>query len=88
MKADDDLDPLRAFFVLAWDAFKAPVFAYDEALRLARAVGVDLEGGVVGRVAGKKASDLHLVVLDEAHHARRGRRRQGGRTRCCGSCRA
>ena len=60
VKADDDLDPLTAFFVLAWDAFKAPVFAYDEALRLARAVGVDLEGGVVGRVAGKKASDLHL----------------------------
>ena len=60
VKADDDLDPLTAFFVLAWDAFKAPVFAYDEALRLARAVGVDLEGGVVGRVAGKKGSDLHL----------------------------
>ena len=60
VKADDDLDALTAFFVLAWDAFKAPVFAYDEALRLARAVGVDLESGVVGRVAGKKASDLHL----------------------------
>ena len=60
VKADDDLDPLTAFFVLAWDAFKAPVFAYDEALRLARAVGVDLEGGVVGRIAGKKASELHL----------------------------
>ena len=60
VKADDDLDPLTAFFVLAWDAFKAPVFAYDEALRLARAVGVDLEEGVVGRVAGKKGSDLHL----------------------------
>ena len=70
VKADDDLDPLTAFFVLAWDAFKAPVFAYDEALRLARAVGVDLEGGVVGRVAGKKASNLHL--WDSARRAAAG----------------
>ena len=70
VKADDDLDALTAFFVLAWDAFKAPVFAYDEALRLARAVGVDLEGGVVGRVAGKKASDLHL--WDSARRAAAG----------------
>ena len=70
VKADDDLDPLTAFFVLAWDAFKAPVFAYDEALRLARAVGVDLEGGVVGRVAGKKASDLQL--WDSARRAAAG----------------
>ena len=70
VKADDDLDPLTAFFVLAWDAFKAPVFAYDEALRLARAVGVDLEGGVVGRVAGKKASALHL--WDSARRAAAG----------------
>ena len=70
MKADDDLDPLTAFFVLAWDAFKAPVFAYDEALRLARAVGVDLEGSVVGRIAGKKASDLHL--WDSARRAASG----------------
>ena len=60
VKADDDLDPLTAFFVLAWDAFRAPAFAYDEALRLARAVGVDLDTGVVGRIAGKKGSDLHL----------------------------
>ena len=70
VKADDDLDPLTAFFVLAWDAFKAPVFAYDEALRLARAVGVDLEGGVVGRVAGKKASNLYL--WDSARRAAAG----------------
>ena len=41
LKADADLDPATAFFVLAWDAFRAPVFPYDEGLRLARAVGVD-----------------------------------------------
>ena len=70
VKADDDLDPLTAFFVLAWDAFRAPVFAYDEALRLARAVGIDLDSGVVGRVAGKKGSDLHL--WDSARRAAAG----------------
>ena len=59
-QADADLDPATAFFVLAWDAFEAPVFAYDEALRLARAVGVDLEREVVGRLAEKRGSDLRL----------------------------
>ena len=70
VKADDDIDPLTAFFVLAWDTFEAPVFAYDEALRLARAVGIDLDTGVVGRLAGKKGSDLHL--WDSARRAAAG----------------
>ena len=60
MEAGDDLDPTTAFFVLAWDAFKAPAFAYDEALRLARAAGVDLDGQIVGHLAEKRGSDLHL----------------------------
>ena len=60
LKADADLDPSTAFFVLAWDAFKAPVFAYDEALRLARAVGIDLDKGVIGRLAEKKGSNVQL----------------------------
>ena len=60
LKANADLDPATAFFVLAWDAFKAPKFSYDEALRLARAVGVDLDGDIVGRLAEKKGSDISL----------------------------
>ena len=44
--------------------------AAREALRLARAVGVDLEGGVVGRVAGKMVSDLDL--WDSARRAAAG----------------
>ena len=60
LKADADLDPPTAFFVLGWDAFKAPVFAYDEALRLARAVGIDLDKGVIGRLAEKKGSNVQL----------------------------
>jgi hypothetical protein len=55
-----ELDPLTSWFVLAWDAFKAPAFPYDEALRLARAVGVDLDTEVIGRVAEKKASNVRL----------------------------
>ena len=60
LKADADLDTTTAFFVLAWDTFKAPVFSYDEALTLARAVGVDLDSDVVGRLAEKKASNIRL----------------------------
>lgn len=71
LKADDDLDAPTAFFVLAWDTFRAPVFAYDEALVLARAVGVDLEAQVVGRLAEKKGGDLRL--WDSVTRAAKGR---------------
>jgi putative DNA methylase len=54
------LDPLTEWFVLAWDAFKAPKFPYDEALRLARVVGIDLDRDVVKKLAEKKSSDLIL----------------------------
>ena len=70
LKADADLDPATAFFVLAWDAFGAPVFPYDEALRLARAVGVDLDRDIVGRLAQKKGSDL--LLWDSVHRAATG----------------
>ena len=58
MKSSDELNPLTSFFVLAWDAFKAPVFPYDEALRLARTVGIDLDMQVAGVLMEKKTSDL------------------------------
>ena len=70
LKADADLDRATAFFVLAWDAFRAPVFPYDEALRLAHAVGVDPDRDVVGRLAEKKGSDLRL--WDSARRAAAG----------------
>ena len=66
-KARTDMDAVTAWFVLAWDAFEAPVFPYDEALRLARAVGVDLDKEIVGRLATKKASDS--VLLDSQQRA-------------------
>lgn len=59
-KGRGDLDATTSWFVLAWDAFKAPVFSYDEGLRLARAVGADLDGQLIGRVCEKKGSDIKL----------------------------
>jgi hypothetical protein len=70
LKANEEVDPLTSFFVLAWDAFKAPVFPYDEALRLARAVGVDLDNQVVNVLVEKKGSDL--VMWDSARRAAKG----------------
>ena len=70
LKANADLDPGTAFFVLAWDAFRAPVFSYDEALRLARAVGIDLDSDIVGRFAEKKGGDI--LLWDSARRAAKG----------------
>ena len=70
LPANVDLDPTTAFFVLAWDTFRAPVFAYDEALGLSCAIGVNLDRDVVGRLAEKKGSNLRL--WDSAERAARG----------------
>lgn len=59
-KAQADMDGPTAFYVLAWDAFKAVSFPYDEALRLARAVGVDLDTQVIGRLGEKKTAEIKL----------------------------
>ena len=69
-KPNAELDPATAFVVFAWDTFKAPLFPYDEALHLARSVGVDLESDVVGKLAEKKAGNLRL--WDSAHRAAKG----------------
>ncbi len=55
-----ELDRLTEWFVLAWDAFEAPRAPFDEALRLARVVGLDMDKDVVNRVAEKKQSDILL----------------------------
>jgi putative DNA methylase len=65
-----DLDPVTEWFVLAWDAFESPTFPYDEALRLARVVGVDLDTDIVGKLATKKGNDL--VLMDSATRAAKG----------------
>jgi hypothetical protein len=70
MKGRADLDPLTSFYVLAWDAFKAPRFDYDEALRLARAVGVDLDKDIIDHVAEKKGSEV--ILWDSSKRAAKG----------------
>jgi putative DNA methylase len=70
MERRADLDSLTEWFTLAWDAFQAPQFPYDEALRLARVVGVDLDRDVIGRIAEKKASNV--VIWDSATRAAKG----------------
>ena len=69
-QTEGDLDAPTAFFVLAWDAFKAPIFAYDEALRLARAVGVDMDAQVTKRLGEKRGGDFRL--WDSATRAAKG----------------
>lgn len=70
LKTNVELDPVTSFFVLAWDAFQAPEFPYDEGLRLARAVGVDLDGHVIGRLGKKDGDDI--VLWDSATRAAKG----------------
>ena len=65
-----ELDPHTEWFVLAWDTFRAPQFPYDEALRLARVVGVDLDRDIVGRLAEKKTSTL--ILCDSSKRAAKG----------------
>ena len=62
-----NLDPITEWFVLAWDAFEAPRFPYDEALRLARVVGVDLDREIVGHLAQKQSSNL--ILWDSSQRA-------------------
>jgi len=65
-----ELDPLTEWFVLSWDAFQAPQFPYDEALRLARVVGVDMDTQVINTLAEKKAS--FVVLWDASTRAAKG----------------
>ncbi len=55
-----DLDPLTEWYLLAWDAFRAPRFPVDEALKLARVVGLDFDSEVKNVVAEVKSSDVIL----------------------------
>lgn len=54
------LDPLLEWFVLAWHTFRSPQFPYDEALNLARVVGLDMDRDIIGVIAGKKQSEVTL----------------------------
>lgn len=65
-----ELDNLTSWFVLAWDAFQAPIFPFDEGNRLAKVCGIDVDRDVVGKLAEKKGSDL--VMWDSVTRAAKG----------------
>ena len=66
-----ELDPLTEWFILAWDAFGAPRFPADEALKLARVVGLDFDAAVKNEICGLKGDDVTL--WDSAERQKRGK---------------
>ena len=60
VKRKHHLDPLTEWYILAWDAFKAPRFPVDEALKLARVVGLDFDQDIKNVVGEVKSSDVVL----------------------------
>jgi putative DNA methylase len=60
VKRQHHLDALTEWYVLAWDAFRAPRFPADEALKLARVVGLDFDQQVKNWVCEIKGE---MVVL-------------------------
>ena len=55
-----NLEGLTEWFILAWDAFKAPKFPTDEALKLARVVGLDFDREVKNVLGEAKGDDMTL----------------------------
>ncbi len=55
---DIEFDPITDWVLMAWDSFKAAEFPYDEARKLAIALGVDLDGDIRGsrNLVAKKGS--------------------------------
>ena len=69
VKRQHHLDPLTEWYVLAWDAFRAPRFPSDEALKLARVVGVNFDEQLRNKVLEVKGGDV--VVWDSGQRAKK-----------------
>jgi len=69
---DIQFDPFTDWYLMAWDAFKAAEFPYDEARKLAIALGVDLDGEVRGHknLVARKGS--HVVLQTPMQRRKRG----------------
>jgi hypothetical protein len=65
-----DFDPITDWYLMAWDAFAAEQFPYDEARKLAIALGVDLDKTIM---AGKRlvAKKGEFIVLQTPVQRRR-----------------
>jgi adenine-specific DNA methylase len=70
VKRQHHLDALTEWYVLAWDAFRAPRFPADEALKLARVVGLDFDQDVKKKVCEVKGDDV--VLWDSVTRHRHG----------------
>lgn len=57
---DIEFDAITDWYLMAWDAFSAAEFPYDEARKLAIALGVDLDGDLRGKknLVTKKSSSV------------------------------
>lgn len=71
VKRQHHLDPLTEWFVLAWDTFHAPRFPSDEALKLARVVGLDFDHEVKNRICEVKSNDV--ILWDSKTRKNKGR---------------
>ena len=60
VKRQHHLDALTEWYVLAWDAFRAPRFPADEALKLARVVGLDFDQEVKNVACAVSGDDVTL----------------------------
>ena len=70
VKRQHHLDALTEWYVLAWDAFRAPRFPADEALKLARVVGLDFDQDVKKKVCEVKGDDV--ILWDSITRHRKG----------------
>jgi putative DNA methylase len=60
------LDPLSDFTLIAWDTFRAAEFPYDEARRLALAIGgLDVDELVHAKLIAKKAGTVQLLTPEK-----------------------
>ncbi len=64
------LDPVTEFFILAWDAFESPEFPADEALKLARVVGVSFDQDLKDKILEIKGGNV--ILWDSAMRAKKG----------------
>ena len=64
------VDAVTEWVVLAWDAFKAAKFPADEALKLARVVGVSFDGQLRGKVLEVVGGDV--VLWDSQMRSKKG----------------
>jgi len=60
VKRQHHLDPLTEWYLLAWDTFRAIRFDADEALKLARVIGLDFDQQVCKVVCEKKGDSVIL----------------------------